>query len=88
MLYTCKWPFYQYLVGIAPNYTAVMSTCNLARNRYDVDDAWPSINSILSFYRANYQEFAAYQGPWTSRDVRNNQCPSFQVLVLFSILTR
>ncbi|CAB0010582.1 unnamed protein product [Nesidiocoris tenuis] len=71
IVYSCSWPFYLGVKGMAPNYTAVAENCNLWRNFNDVQDSWQSIVAITNYYASKQDLLARYHGPghWNDADM-------------------
>ncbi|XP_054161410.1 alpha-N-acetylgalactosaminidase-like [Oppia nitens] len=64
ILFTCEWPFFQYVLGgIHPDYAAISRTCHTYRNYKDVLDSWASIDEIIKYYGDYNDEFIKYSGP-------------------------
>ncbi|EEB17658.1 alpha-N-acetylgalactosaminidase, putative [Pediculus humanus corporis] len=71
MVYSCSWPFYQELVGMAPNFTLISKHCNLWRNYDDIEDSWNSVVSIINYFGDRQELIGKYSGPghWNDPDM-------------------
>jgi len=46
-----------------PDYAAQAEACNLARNYADIDDSWESLESIITFFGDDADNFSSVAGP-------------------------
>ncbi|XP_044581180.1 alpha-N-acetylgalactosaminidase [Cotesia glomerata] len=71
MIYSCSWPVYQIYAGIKPNFSSIISHCNLWRNYNDIQDSWASLESIIDYYGDNQDDIISHAGPghWNDPDM-------------------
>jgi len=71
ILYSCSWPDYMRLDGLAINWTLIAETCNLWRLFDDISDSWPSVSSIISYWYEQQQILTpnAHPGSWNDPDM-------------------
>ncbi|KAK9739497.1 Alpha galactosidase A [Popillia japonica] len=71
MLYACSWPVYQIYAGMQPNFSSIVTHCNMWRNFDDIQDSWASVESIMDYYGNNQDGIVPNAGPghWNDPDM-------------------
>lgn len=69
IVYSCAWPVYEILEGLAPNFSAVTQTCDTFRMFPNTDDTFDSVDSVIMSYAENQDLLVRISGPGHRADM-------------------
>lgn len=69
IVYSCAWPVYEILEGVAPNFRAVTQTCDTFRMFPNTEDTFISVESVIVSFAENQDLLVKISGPGHRADM-------------------